>query len=74
MEEEQQLNQQKKVVYVPAWFASAMLLLTVFVLMIALYLQFTRYKLVSKAIDMRDTATGALLLSPEIATGLAKLL
>ena len=36
-----------------------------------LYLTYFRYTLVSKSIDLKDTTTSALLLSPEIAYGLA---
>lgn len=39
-----------------------------------LYLQFTRYALVGKAIDAKDASTAALALSPEISLGLANLL
>lgn len=68
-----QYTQPKQIVRIPVWFASLMLLLTLAVLFAALYLQFTRYRLVARAIDMRDATTSALLLSPEIATGLVKL-
>lgn len=39
-----------------------------------LYFTYIRYSLVSKTIDTKDTLTGALLLSPEIATGIVSIL
>lgn len=39
-----------------------------------LYLTYFRYMLVSKSLDLHDTTTSALLLSPEIAYGLATVL
>lgn len=68
MEEEQN----KKVVKVPGWFAISTLCIFFIVILIILYLTFIRYSLVSKSIDKSDVTTSALLLSPEIAAGLAR--
>jgi hypothetical protein len=53
-----------------------LLAVLLFILIIGgvLYLQFTRYALVGKAIDAKDASTAALALSPEISLGLANLL
>lgn len=71
---EEQEHKNKKLVVVPSWFTSSVMCVIFALLLIIIYLYIIRYKLVSKAIDMRDTPTSALLLSPEIAFGLAKLI
>lgn len=74
MEEHQNDQKNKKVIQIPTWVASTILCIFFALILIILYLQLIRYKLVSKTIDAKDTITSALLLSPEIATGLARLL
>lgn len=66
-------DNKKAVVKVPLWCASLIGALVIAIIVAFLYLQFIRYSLVSQAIDLKDTTTSALLLSPEIATGLVKI-
>jgi hypothetical protein len=71
MEEEQNQTETYKI---PGWAASAGLLIAVITLLVFLYITMFRYSLVGKAIDMGDTTSSALLLTPEIATGISTLL
>ena len=64
----------KKEIKVPFWCAILGVILVVLLITAILYLQYVRYSLVAKAIDLKDTTTSALLLSPEIATGIVKLM
>ena len=68
MEEEQN----KKIVKIPGWMALSTLCVFFIIALFILYLTFIRYNLVSKSIDKSDVTTSALLLSPEIAAGLAR--
>jgi hypothetical protein len=66
------INKEEKVVQVPTWFALLMLCLFVCMLFVVFYLQLVRYKLVEHAIDTKNTAASALLLTPEITSSLLK--
>lgn len=69
MEQEQRNNQKAKT---PGWVMFFAIVITLFVLAAVIYLQFFRYSLVGKSIDLGDTTSAALLLSPELAFSLAK--
>jgi len=55
----------------PSWFVSLTMVLVFIVIAAIIYLQFIRYYLVGMSINKSDLATSALLLSPEIATGIS---
>lgn len=67
-------NNNKKKIVMPSWFASAVLFVTVIILILILYLQFVRYSLVLKSLELGDTGSTALLLTPEISTGITQIL
>lgn len=71
MEEEQYQTETYKI---PGWAASAGLCVAVLTLLVFLYITVFRYSLVGKAITMGDTTSSALLLTPEIASGVSTLL
>lgn len=68
--EEENMNKQK----IPTWVLVAGVLITIILLLAIVYLTFIRYKLVGFSIEKGDSTTSALLLSPEIAAGLARIL
>ena len=55
----------------PAWFVTLTMILVFIIIAAIIYLQFIRYYLVGLSISKSDLATSALLLSPEIATGIS---
>lgn len=63
----------KATIKVPFWCAVLTGSLVIMLIIAILYLQYVRYGLVSKAIDANDVTSSALLLSPEIATGLVRI-
>lgn len=63
----------KATIKVPFWCAVLTGSLVIMLVIAILYLQYVRYGLVSKAIDAKDVTSSALLLSPEIATGLVRI-
>jgi hypothetical protein len=66
---EEQKN--KKIIQIPGWTASLALCIVFVIFLVILYLTFIRFKLVSGAIDNNSPMTSAILLSPELAYGLA---
>ncbi len=58
----------------PRWFVVLTMILTFLVIAAIIYLQFIRYYLVGVSINKSDLATSALLLSPEIATGISTII
>lgn len=69
--EEKQVSEQKN-----GSLLKVLLIIAVNILIIlgVLFIVFTRYKLVSRAIDAGDSVTSALLLTPEIAQGISNIL
>jgi len=57
----------------PNWAASLMLVLAIVIVIMAIYFQFTRYQLVGRSLQLGDTASTALLLTPEISHGIVKI-
>ena len=51
-----------------------LLIIAVVIIFIILFLQFTRYKMVGKAIKEGDPSSVALLLAPELSTSIAHML
>ena len=72
MEQEQDKN--KKTIKIPGWAAVGGVCLFFIIVLIILYLTFVRYNLLAKSINHSDVTTSAMLLSPEIAFGLAQLI
>lgn len=66
-------EQKKETIKIPTWLVMSMLSIFLAIAIVILYLQFVRYALVSKTIDKGDATSTALLLSPEITYGLARL-
>lgn len=66
-------NLQKKIV-VPRWVTLLMFIIAVAFIFVILYLQFTRYKLVGQSLDLKDTLSTGMLLSPEISFGLVNII
>lgn len=66
-------NKQKQVVKLPTWLFILMLCMFFVLTLVLLNLRFFRYGLVGKALDKDDLTSTALLLSPEITSGLAQL-
>ncbi len=73
-QEEETKSQPFKVTRVPGWLLASTFAFIVVIVIVVLYIQFTRYKLVGASLLKGDTVTSALLLSPEIATGLSAIL
>jgi hypothetical protein len=70
MEQEQRNNQKPKM----PWYITIFTVIIVLLIVVAvIYLNFFRYSLVGKSIDLGDTTSAALLLSPELAFSLAKI-
>lgn len=67
-------EQRKEVTKVPTWLVMSLLSIFLAIAIVVLYLQFVRYALVGKSIDKGDISSTAMLLSPEMAFGLAQLL
>jgi len=58
----------------PLWLTLLLLSITLVVILCIFYLNFIRYRLVAKSINQGNDTIGALLLSPEIFTGLSSLI
>ena len=71
MEEEQQKMKSYKV---PGWAAFSGFIVVSLVLIIFLYITIFRYILVDRAIKIGDKTSAALLLTPELTTGISTLL
>lgn len=71
----QQENKQRnpQIVKIPSWLILSMLCIFIAVIMVVLYINVLRYSLVAKAMESGDSTTTALLLTPEITTGIARL-
>jgi len=67
-------EQQKETIKVPTWLVMSLLSIFLAIAIVVLYLQFVRYALVGKSIDKGDVTSTAMLLSPEMAFGLAQLI
>lgn len=72
MNNDNEKNQQP--IRVPGWAASLMILVFVAIMAVVLYLQFQRYKFIGESLKRGDTASAALLFTPEISTSIASLL
>jgi len=62
-----------QVIKIPSWLALSMLCVIVASLFVILYINIIRYSLIAKSIQSGDSITTALLLTPEITTGIARL-
>jgi len=58
----------------PLWLTLLLLSITLVIILCIFYLNFYRYRLVAKSINQGNDTIGALLLSPEIFTGLSSLM
>lgn len=68
-----QHQEDQKTIKMPSWLVLSLLCIFLAIIIVVLYLQFVRYALVAKSIDKGDSTTTALLLTPEITTGIARL-
>lgn len=66
-------QEDQKTIKLPSWLVLSLLCIFLAIIIVVLYLQFVRYALVAKSIDKGDSTTTALLLTPEITTGIARL-
>ena len=66
-------DKQKETIKIPTWLVMSLLSIFLAIAIVVLYLQFIRYTLVGKSIDKGDVTSTAILLSPEITYGLARL-
>jgi hypothetical protein len=66
-------DKKNKTVKVPVWLFVVILLAFLAITFAVLYLRFIRYMLVGESITNRDITSTALLLTPEITAGLARL-
>ncbi|QKF94195.1 hypothetical protein QKU48_gp0737 [Fadolivirus algeromassiliense] len=66
-------EEDQKTIKMPSWLVLSLLCIFLAIIIVVLYLQFVRYALVAKSIDKGDSTTTALLLTPEITTGIARL-
>ena len=63
----------KKTISMPSWLILSIFCIFLAIVIVVLYLQFVRYALVAKSIEKGDATTSALLLTPEITAGIARL-
>lgn len=66
-------QEEKQTITLPSWLVLSILCIFLAIIIVVLYLQFVRYALVAKSIDKGDSTTSALLLTPEITAGIARL-
>jgi len=66
-------QEEKETVTLPSWLIMSMMCIFLAIIIVVLYLQFIRYALVARAIDKGDNTSTALLLTPEISMGIARL-
>jgi|AntRauTorckE6833_2_1112554.scaffolds.fasta_scaffold26942_2 hypothetical protein len=64
----------KRVIRLPGWAASIMLLVMIAVIAVVLFLQFKRYEFIGASLQKGDTASAALLFTPELSTSISALL
>ena len=69
----EQPQKQQQTVKIPTWLFIMMLCMFFILTLILLNLRFFRYGLIGKSLDRGDITSTALLLTPEITTGLARL-
>jgi len=62
-----------QIIKIPGWLIVSILCVIVAILFVVLYINVLRYSLVAKSIQSGDSITTALLLTPEITTGIARL-
>ena len=66
-------QEEKQTITLPSWLILSILCILLAIIIVVLYLQFVRYALVAKSIDKGDSTVSALLLTPEITAGIARL-
>lgn len=66
-------QEEKQTITLPSWLILSILCIFLAIIIVVLYLQFIRYALVAKSIDKGDVTTSALLLTPELTMGIARL-
>lgn len=66
-------QEDKQTIILPSWLILSLLCIFLAIIIVVLYLQFVRYALVAKSIEKGDTTTSALLLTPELTMGIARL-
>ena len=73
MDQENKSKKSNQIIRIPSWLIMSMLCVIVASLFVVLYINIIRYSLVAKSIQSGDSVTTALLLTPEITTGIARL-
>lgn len=67
-------DKEKQTVQIPTWVASIIIVIFLVVMGVVLYLQFQRYKFIGQSLERGDTASAAMLFTPELSTSIASIL